>query len=158
MAGTAGELKVTGTVVSASPTTLVIRTEAGETMSFKVGVGTSVPTGLLGGDRVEVAYSSSATEGYLASHVMAFSSPASGQSSTSTMSSSTSPAPAATSSSESQATETSSRAADSSAQLPRTASPRTAIGLVGLATLAAGLLTWQARRGRPRSERGTQLH
>jgi hypothetical protein len=53
-----GETTITGTVVSSSSTSLVIRTESGEQKTFVVDDTSTIPSGLAAGARVSVRYTS----------------------------------------------------------------------------------------------------
>ncbi len=56
---TAAADTVTGTVQSVNATTLVIRTDSGQTRNIEISSGVNLPTGLKNGDRVTVDFSTS---------------------------------------------------------------------------------------------------
>ena len=111
---------VSGTVVSSTDTTLVIRTDSGEEMTFTVDSATMRPASMAAGARIDVKYHLLSGGANHAAEVR--------------MTDSTNPAPTATS-------------AKTSEQLPQTATPIVPIGLTGLMTLGGALgLLYLARR------------
>ena len=116
---------VSGTVVTSTSSSLSIRTDDGSTMTFSRDATSFVPATLKPGDRIRVSYGSATDGGQLVSSVTLL--PMSTTSTTTT--NSTYPSSTTRSSSSSMNDE-----------LPRTASPIGAIGLLGLVSLGIGLM------------------
>jgi len=136
------DMMATGTIVSTSATSLVIRTDAGQAMTFSVGDMDNMPAGLVAGDRVTVHYNGSLGD-FDATSVTRASSmttpnpsgtsvPSTQRESYQTLGESTPPG------------ETSRSSYPGS--LPDTASPMGTMGLLGLTALGAGLALKAVRR------------
>ncbi len=122
-------LHVTGTVVSSSSDSLVVRTESGAEMTFGVDAQSVIPSTLTPDTRVEVAYHSMDGGTYHAAEVQPMDSGAT-----------TLPPEPSNQSSKLPSQEPSSASAQPTGNesLPRTASPIVLVGLIGLASLGAG--------------------
>jgi hypothetical protein len=129
-----------GVVVSSSPTSLVIRTDAGTAMTFTVDGSSDLPTAVAAGDRVTVRYEGS-LDPFRAMEV-------------SLVPRSLPSAPGSTSPAAREPYETlgesppaqGTERASGSSELPRTASPLPGAGLLGFMVLGAGLLLKAFRR------------
>jgi len=116
---------VTGTVVSSSSDSLVVRTESGAEMTFGVDAQSVIPSTLTPDTRVEVAYHSMDGGTYHAAEVRP-------------MDSGTTTLPPEPSKLPSQEPSSASAQPTGNESLPRTASPIVLVGLIGLASLGAG--------------------
>jgi hypothetical protein len=126
------ESSITGTVVSSTSTSLVIRDESGVEQSFDVDTSSTVPAGLMSGSRVSVRFHSMDGGRRHVASVMATDAPATTEPIT----------PPAARVQEPLA------ASDAAAgeRLPDTASEMPLLALAGLMTLAAGLVLRELRR------------
>jgi len=141
-------LTVTGTVVSSSPTQVVIKTDDGRQMTFNVDAQSTVPAGLAAGKPVTVSYHDMGGGTLHAATVTV--------SSAGTPSTTTNP-PATTNDTYANTTRTTAPAAQepmesagaktrTTRRMPSTASPLPLIGLAGLLSLTAGLGLRAVRR------------
>jgi hypothetical protein len=137
---------VTGTVVSSTADSLVIDTASGR-QTFTVDASSTVPSGLMAGARVTVAYHSLSGGGMHAATVTTLA-PSTG----SMTAGSTTAAPAPTAQTTEPTTDTSlpepapaDTASTTSRELPRTASNLPALGLLGLFALGGALALRFAR-------------
>jgi urease alpha subunit len=73
---TTGSMSVSGVVVSSTPTSLVIRTDAGNEMTFVVDTSSQFPAGVAVGNRIEVDYHTLSGGAYHAATVTRLSTPA----------------------------------------------------------------------------------
>ncbi len=139
---------VTGTVVSSSPTQVVIKTDDGRQMTFNVDAQSTVPAGLAAGNPVTVSYHDMGGGTLHAATVTV--------SSAGTPSTTTNP-PATTNDTYANTTRTTAPAAPepmesagaktrTTRRMPSTASPLPLIGLAGLLSLTAGLGLRAVRR------------
>jgi len=117
---------VSGTVVSSSSSSLVIKTDSGSRMTFQVDTSSNLPVGIAAGDRVSLDYESLAGGKYHVSRV----------SSESTTMPSGSERYGKT---ETPSTETSGAAGEKPEKLPRTASPLPLIALIGSLSVGAAV-------------------
>jgi LPXTG-motif cell wall-anchored protein len=109
---------ITGTVVSVDTSSVRVRTEAGQEMTFTFDTGLSIPQGLKSGDRVTVNYITSST-GFTAQSLAL----------------------------EAPATETGNAASKEGKTLPQTASPLPMLAVLGTVLLGAGaVLVFRSRR------------
>jgi hypothetical protein len=141
-------LTVTGTVVSSSPTQVVIKTDDGRQMTFAVDAQSTVPAGLAEGNPVTVSYHDMGAGTFHAASVTV--------SSAGTPSTTANP-PATDTSTYANTTRTTAPAAQepmesagaktrTTRRMPSTASPLPLIGLAGLLSLTAGLGLRAVRR------------
>jgi len=141
-------LTVTGTVVSSSPTQVVIKTDDGRQMTFNVDAQSTVPAGLAAGKPVTVSYHDMGGGTLHAATVTV--------SSAGTPSTTTNP-PATTNDTYANTTRATAPAAQepmesagaktrTTRRMPSTASPLPLIGLAGLLSLTAGLGLRAVRR------------
>jgi hypothetical protein len=130
---------VIGTVSTVSPTSLVITTENGQTMSLALGATVAKPASLKVGDEVRVEFMTDPAGVFHASSIVLESS-APGQAAGSA------PPPATPYASTSEAAES------GSDRLPATASPVPLVGSLGLLSLGAGF-AWSTYRHRRRASR-----
>ena len=139
---------VTGTVVSSSPTQVVIKTDDGRQMTFNVDAQSTVPAGLAAGNPVTVSYHDMGGGTLHAATVTV--------SSAGTPSTTTNP-PATTNDTYANTTRTTAPAGQepmesagaktrTTRRMPSTASPLPLIGLAGLLSLTAGLGLRAVRR------------
>ena len=163
------ESSITGTVVSSSSTSLVIRDESGVEQTFDVDTSSTVPSGLMSGSRITVRFHNmdggrrhvasvtttdagapstpTATEPVAAEPTAAV--PATSLTTPTTpIADSTAPAPAARVRTPAPAIDEPVAASNATAgeRLPDTASEMPLLALAGLMTLAAGLVLRELRR------------
>ncbi|PYQ01918.1 MAG: hypothetical protein DMF82_17985 [Acidobacteria bacterium] len=134
-------LTVSGTVVSSSPTQVVIKTDDGRQMTFAVDAQSTVPAGLAQGNPVTVSYHEMGGGTFHAASVTV---------SSAGMPSTTANPPSTDTSTYANTTRTTAPAAQepmesagaktrTTRRMPSTASPLPLIGLAGLLSLSAGL-------------------
>ena len=128
--------KVSGTIVSSSSDSLVVRTDAGNEMSFDLDAQSVVPPNLTSDTRVDVAYHTMDSGTYHAAEVT----PAVSSDATPSQDTSQPPPqdPAMEPSKQPQQQAGGSAQSAGEDNLPRTASPIVLVGLIGLASLGAG--------------------
>ena len=121
----AADIDVSGKVISSTPSTLVIETDAGEQMTFLVDSGSDIPATMTPGDRVNIAYSTNDVGKYHATTV--------------TMTSARSTDRSVTYTESDRNADRSRTAMNDDDHLPRTASPLPLIALIGALSVGAGL-------------------
>lgn len=154
------ELTVSGTVVSSTPTQVVVRTADGREMTFAVDAQSNVPSGLAAGNAVTVNYHDMGNNMLHAARVTTTSAGTSTTTAPSTEttrpSTTTAPsyntAPPPTSSTRTEpmpeSTAATTEATARTRKMPATASNLPLVGLAGLLSLAAGLGVRALRRQR----------
>jgi type IV secretory pathway VirJ component len=122
------EKTTSGKVVSSTPEQIVVQTDDGSQMTFKVDAQSTVPTGMNAGSRVTVTYHELAGGMFHAARVAP----------TDTGTSATTP-PTTTTTAQEPTPESTSTTGSSGRRMPATASPLPLVGLAGLLSLTAGL-------------------
>jgi len=125
-------LTVTGTIVTSSPTQVVIKTPDGREMTFVVDAQSTVPAGLAEGNPVTVSYHDMGGGTLHAANV--------------TVSSAGTPSATANPPAAPEPMETTGAKTRTTRRMPATASPLPLIGLAGLLSLTAGLGLRAVRR------------
>jgi hypothetical protein len=140
------EITVSGTIVSSTPTQIVVKTADGREMTFAVDAQSTVPSGLVVSNPVTVVYHDMGNNTFHAARVT--SSSTTTTTTTRTESTSTRTEPPPTSQTEPMPETTAPATGTARTRMPATASNLPLVGLAGLLSLAAALGVRALRRQR----------
>jgi hypothetical protein len=139
------ELTVSGTVVSSSPTQVVVKTSDGRDMTFMVDAQSTVPSGLVAGNPITVVYHDMGNNTLHAARVTSSGTTTAPRTTTTTPATTTEPRPSSQSAPMPEST-TPAATPESTPRMPATASNLPLVGLAGLLSLTAGLGVRALRR------------